>query len=179
MTLSGRLSNFVLWVYILAASYDIRLTAAFSTTNSVATAGRTVLGRCVAVKATPSEVMNDLPPAEAVPIVLVAAFGIGVAAQSWINFQLDGDRGLGKFLSDGRGFNRSAFTPRRGRDDYNDGTAPLSKSDPLPWLKLPQLDFVEVAGQEEISYPLPDEFLIEDIVPSSMPRAQSNDMPKE
>eukprot|EP00814_Leptocylindrus_danicus_P017952 CAMPEP_0116007508 /NCGR_PEP_ID=MMETSP0321-20121206/2337_1 /TAXON_ID=163516 /ORGANISM="Leptocylindrus danicus var. danicus, Strain B650" /LENGTH=155 /DNA_ID=CAMNT_0003476209 /DNA_START=72 /DNA_END=539 /DNA_ORIENTATION=+ len=154
--------------------------------NSIATAGRrTVVGwhrhssGTVAVKATPSEVMNDLPPAEAVPIVLVAALGIGVAAQSWINFQLDGDRGLGKFLSDGRGYNRSAFTPRRGTDDFNDGTAPLSKSDPLPWLKLPKLDFVEVAGQEEIRYPLPEEFLVEDIVPSSMPRAQSNDMTKE
>lgn len=151
------------------------IAAAFCVTNNIG-AGRTIRIGYVAVKATPNEVMNGLPPTEAVPIVLIAAIGIGVAAQSWINFQLDGDRGLGKFLNDGRGYNRSAFTPRRGRDDFNDGTAPLSKADPLSWLKLPKLDFVEVAGQEEIPYPSPEEFLVGDIEPSRNPSAQSNDV---
>ena len=95
----------------------------------------------------PIDVMNDLPPADSVPIVLIAALIIGFTAQSWINFQLNGERGLGSFLSDGSGFKRSAFRPRSGSGDMSDGTAPVS-SDPLPWLKLPRLDFVEVAGQE-------------------------------
>ena len=60
---------------------------------------------------------------------------------------LKGKRGLGAFLSDGSGYSGSAFRPRRS-DDRSDTDAPLSGPDPLPWLKLPKLDFVEVAGQE-------------------------------
>ena len=53
---------------------------------------------------------------------------------------LKGERGLGAFLSDGSGFKKSGFRPLDGAD---------MKTDPLPWLKLPELDFVDVAGQEK------------------------------
>lgn len=56
---------------------------------------------------------------------------------------LRGDRGLSNFLKDGSGFQGSGY--KAGND--NDG--PLAGPDPLPWLKLPKLDFVDVAGQEE------------------------------
>mmetsp|Transcript_14932 Transcript_14932/g.19476 ORF Transcript_14932/g.19476 Transcript_14932/m.19476 type:complete len:160 (-) Transcript_14932:1478-1957(-) len=104
------------------------------------------LDRKSILRSSASDAMNDLPPTDAVPIVLGAALLIGLTAQTWINFQLSGDRGLGNFLSDGSGFGRSAFKPRQGVSDFDDGTAPLS-NDPMPWLKLPELDFVEVAGQ--------------------------------
>mmetsp|Transcript_43032 Transcript_43032/g.84582 ORF Transcript_43032/g.84582 Transcript_43032/m.84582 type:complete len:133 (-) Transcript_43032:67-465(-) len=60
---------------------------------------------------------------------------------------LRGEDGLGAFLSDGSGYNRSKFRPSAGRGGRRDGS-PVS-SDPLPWLRLPALDFVEVAGQEK------------------------------
>ena len=53
---------------------------------------------------------------------------------------LEGDDGLGAFLSDGSGYNKSGFKQQR--------SASEKKEDPLPWLKLPELDFVDVAGQE-------------------------------
>ena len=114
--------------------------------------------------ASPNDIMNDLPPTDSVPLILLAALGIGFTAQSWINFQLGGDRGLGSFLSDGSGFNRSAFRPRSGTGDISDGTAPVS-TDPMPWLKLPRLDFVEVAGQEPMSSPIPLEEMLEESSP--------------
>jgi hypothetical protein len=70
-------------------------------------------------------------------LVATVALVLGIAAQSFINQMLQGDQGLGAFLKDGRGYNRSGFR-------YQEG----EKSDPLPWLKLPKFDFVEVAGQE-------------------------------
>ena len=76
-----------------------------------------------------------------VPLLLVAALGVGIAAQTFINQMLEGDQGLGAFLTDGGGFNKSGFRPTKDKD---------AKTDPLPWLKLPELDFVEVAGQEKI-----------------------------
>jgi hypothetical protein len=87
----------------------------------------------------------------ATPAIALLAIAIGFIAQTFINSMLKGDRGLGAFLSDGSGFSGSAFRPRRPRrgGDRSDTTdAPLSGPDPLPWLKLPQFDFVEVAGQE-------------------------------
>mmetsp|Transcript_3864 Transcript_3864/g.4990 ORF Transcript_3864/g.4990 Transcript_3864/m.4990 type:complete len:220 (-) Transcript_3864:83-742(-) len=83
-----------------------------------------------------------------VALITVAALVIFVAAQSFINSMLRGDRGLGAFLSDGSGYNRSGFRSRRGAEEGDDGTA-VAK-DPLPWLKLPRLDFVEVAGQDDV-----------------------------
>ncbi|KAL7551481.1 hypothetical protein ACHAWF_014681, partial [Thalassiosira exigua] len=85
----------------------------------------------------------------ATPAIALLAIAIGFVAQTFINSMLKGDRGLGAFLSDGSEFSDSAFRPRRGGDRSDTTTdAPLSGPDPLPWLKLPQFDFVEVAGQE-------------------------------
>ncbi len=84
----------------------------------------------------------------ATPAIALLAIAIGFIAQTFINSMLKGDRGLGAFLSDGSGFSGSAFRPRRGGDRSDTTDAPLSGPDPLPWLKLPQFDFVEVAGQE-------------------------------
>ncbi len=62
---------------------------------------------------------------------------------------LRGDQGLSAFLSDGSGYGKSKFKARSGNDGYSskDG-APLSGGDPLPWLKLPNFRYVDVAGQE-------------------------------
>lgn len=76
-----------------------------------------------------------------VPLLVIVALGLGFAAQGWINQQLEGDQGLGAYLSDGPGYNKSGFRP------LIDGDRAAS-SDPLPWLSLPKLDFVEVAGQD-------------------------------
>lgn len=75
--------------------------------------------------------------------IAILALLLLVSAQSFINKMLEGDRGLGAFLKDGSGYNRSGFSASGG-SDKDSGTG-----DPLPWLKLPRLDFVEVAGQKE------------------------------
>ena len=56
---------------------------------------------------------------------------------------------MGAFLSDGTGYNKSGFKPRRKNkaDDAGDPSKPLGGADPLPWLKLPEFDYVDVAGQ--------------------------------
>jgi hypothetical protein len=77
------------------------------------------------------------------PVLLVIALVLGVLANGWIQRLLSGEQGLGSFLSDGSGFNKSGFKPVRGDEDR------AVQSDPLPWLRLPDLDFVEVAGQEQ------------------------------
>lgn len=92
-----------------------------------------------------------------IPIVLTVALALGVAAQGWIQRMImtssassrrgrrDDDRqeegGLGAYLRDGRGYSKSGFK-------LSDTDRAVS-SDPLPWLSLPKLDFVEVAGQEQ------------------------------
>jgi hypothetical protein len=78
---------------------------------------------------------------------------LGIAAQTFINQMLEGDDGLGAFLKDGSGYNKSGYRPLS-KGTTNEGK---KNADPLPWLKLPQLDFVEVAGQrnrnaEELVY---------------------------
>jgi len=78
-------------------------------------------------------------------VLLVAALVLGIAANGWIQRLLSGDQGLGSFLSDGSGFNKSGFKPVTGDEDR------AVSSDPLPWLRLPKLDFVDVAGQEELA----------------------------
>ena len=86
---------------------------------------------------------NPIPITEDVPIstpfVLLAAVLLAVLAQSWINSMLGGEQGLGAFLSDGSGYNKSGFKPRKKNEE--------EASDPLPWLKLPEFDYVDVAGQ--------------------------------
>ena len=85
-------------------------------------------------------------PSIATPFtVTIVALIIGVAAQTFINKMLEGDQGLGAFLSDGTGFNRSGFRPTSSSKGKNSSST--ENKDPLPWLKLPQLDFVDVAGQ--------------------------------
>jgi hypothetical protein len=53
---------------------------------------------------------------------------------------LKGDEGLAAFLKDGSGYNKSGFK-RQSKQQSS------TQKDPLPWLKLPQFDFVDVAGQ--------------------------------
>jgi len=87
--------------------------------------------------------MNALPSS---PLVIaIIAILLGAAAQTFINQMLKGDQGLGAFLKDGSGYNRSGFVSKR----KNGGKEESGTDDPLPWLKLPQLDFVDVAGQEK------------------------------
>jgi hypothetical protein len=76
-------------------------------------------------------------------IVVAIALSLGVGANIWIQQLLSGDRGLGNFLSDGPGFGQSKFQPLTTKDQDR-----AVSYDPLPWLKLPKLDFVEVAGQD-------------------------------
>jgi hypothetical protein len=76
-----------------------------------------------------------------VPLVLAFGLVVLVAAQSFIGgLTAGGEGGLGAFLRDGRGYSKSAFKL--------DPSNRAASSDPLPWLKLPRLDYVEVAGQE-------------------------------
>jgi hypothetical protein len=82
----------------------------------------------------------DLSPPLILCLVLVA-LAIGVLANGWISRLLSGDQGLASFLSDGSGYKKSSFKPLQQDSDR------AVQSDPLLWLKLPQLDFVEVAGQ--------------------------------
>ena len=84
----------------------------------------------------------DEPPV--VVFVVLAAAILGVGSQALISSMLDGDQGLRAFLNDGSGFNKSKFSPTKMVDGRN-------PSDPLPWLRLPKLDFVEVAGQDDES----------------------------
>lgn len=85
-------------------------------------------------------------------LIVSVAITLLVASQTFINTMLKGDQGLSAFLSDGSGFNKSGYRPRSSKEDQRKDGAPLSGEDPLPWLKLPELDFVEVKGQEKTSY---------------------------
>lgn len=76
--------------------------------------------------------------------LIVLAIVLGLLSQILINSMLKGDQGLGAFLSDGKGYGNSKFKPcAKGKD--------TKKKDPLPWLKLPKFEYVEVAGQENDS----------------------------
>ena len=85
------------------------------------------------------EVMDRLDPVSIFGLLTFTII-LGATAQSFINSMIQGEQGLGAFLSDGEGFKNSKFKPLSRK--------PV-KDDPLPWLKLPKLSFVEVAGQEE------------------------------
>lgn len=74
-------------------------------------------------------------------LIALVALVLLVSAQSFINKMLEGDQGLGAFLKDGSGYNKSGFRTK------TQGSSDDKEKDPLPWLKLPRLDFVEVAGQ--------------------------------
>jgi hypothetical protein len=100
---------------------------------------------------------DDSMISNTIPIVLFFAIVIGIVANGWIQTLLKGDQGLGSYLSDGSGYQKSSFRPlsAKGKNNSNNNNSNSKnndnmvavKSDPLPWLKLPQLDFVEVAGQ--------------------------------
>ena len=83
-----------------------------------------------------------------IPVGVVAIAGalLFLMAQGWINNMLEGDQGLGAFLSDGSGYSNSGFRPVKPKTTTAENKG---NDDPLPWLKLPQLDFVDVAGQEK------------------------------
>lgn len=98
-------------------------------------------------------------------LIVSIALIIGVAAQWFINSMVSGDRGLGAFLSDGSGFNRSNFKPVDRNNKY-EGNSPLSGPDPLPWLKLPKLSYVEVAGQEKNEVVHPSEDAMREVLQS-------------
>jgi len=85
--------------------------------------------------------LSETPSLPSVPLVAATALVLFVAAQGWINSLASGEDGLGAFLQDGKKYKGSNFKLRE-----NSNRA--ATKDPLPWLKLPQLDFVEVAGQE-------------------------------
>jgi hypothetical protein len=84
---------------------------------------------------------------------VIVALTIGALANGWIQRLLSGERGLGSFLSDGSGFQKSQFRPLSS-NSLRSGTMQQDRavsSDPLPWLRLPKLDYVEVAGQKKSS----------------------------
>jgi len=82
---------------------------------------------------------NILTTLQPTAFIVFAAIVLGVLSQNFINSMLQGDQGLSAFLKDGAGYNKSNFKLN---------TNEAEKEDPLPWLKLPSLDFVEVAGQD-------------------------------
>ena len=91
-----------------------------------------------------------MPMFDVTPLLVVGvALGLGITAQGFINQMLEGDQGLGAFLKDGSGYNKSGFRTKTAKKPLSTSTS----NDPLPWLKLPQLDFVEVAGQPPPSGP--------------------------
>ncbi|KAL3793876.1 hypothetical protein HJC23_002123 [Cyclotella cryptica] len=104
---------------------------------------------------TPSFLYADASELHRLPLavpfaVVIGAVILAITAQSWINFLLRGDQGLGAFLSDGTGYNKSGFKPRRKPEQ-------VGETDPLPWLNLPNLDYVDVAGQPKRPKEVPAE----------------------
>jgi hypothetical protein len=102
----------------------------------------------VRLYASPEDLLDSTSLSSVLPLLLVVvALVLGVGANSWIGKLLNGDdnkaTGLAAFLKDGQGYNRSGFSlTNKSNEDR------AVSSDPLPWLKLPKLDFVEVAGQQ-------------------------------
>lgn len=52
-----------------------------------------------------------------------------------------GERGLGSFLKDGKGYSKSSYSPLLVKDNKYT----------LKWLKLPRFDYVEVYGEDDSS----------------------------
>jgi len=77
-----------------------------------------------------------------VPFLVMVGLTLGAGAQFWIYKMVSGDKGLGAYLKDGRGLNRSAFSTAPSKSEAFPG------KDPMPWYQPPRLDFVRVAGQE-------------------------------
>ena len=87
------------------------------------------------------ETIQLLPDVSTPFLMAAVALILLITAQSFINQMLEGDQGLGAFLRDGSGYKKSGFRVKKGKDAGN------MVADPLPWLKLPRLDYVDVAGQ--------------------------------
>ena len=93
-----------------------------------------------------SQLFDDVNVASfSVPLIVIVAAILAFSAQSWINSLIGGEQGLGAYLSDGSGYNKSAFKQRKRSSKGDEG------EDPLPWLNLPESDFVDVAGQTKKS----------------------------
>jgi hypothetical protein len=91
-----------------------------------------------------SQLFDDVNVASfSVPLIVIVAAILAFSAQSWINSLIGGEQGLGAYLSDGSGYNKSAFKQRK--------RSSKGGEDPLPWLNLPEFDFVDVAGQTKKS----------------------------
>lgn len=131
-------------------THDVDLTPADAATwcSSTVTIADTTGGPVVASSAD----LLLLSPPDLTPPFLVAAVALVllVAAQTFINQMLEGDRGLGAFLRDGSGYRKSGFRAKTARDDDGGGRQ-RRPSDPLPWLSLPRLDYVDVAGQPTLA----------------------------
>jgi hypothetical protein len=94
--------------------------------------------------------LDDDFMAHSLPVIVILGVSIGIAAQLWISKMTQGDRGLGAFLKDGNKFAGSNFSTMKSSNDS------VSGNDPLPWLRLPNLDFVEVAGQSSVNSKVED-----------------------
>jgi hypothetical protein len=94
-----------------------------------------------------SQLFDDVNVASSfsVPLIVIVAAILAFSAQLWINSLIGGEQGLGAYLSDGSGYNKSAFKQRKRSSKGDEG------EDPLPWLNLPEFDFVDVAGQSKKS----------------------------
>ena len=128
-------------INVLYSSFnEIKLNNAISTIN-------------LSLYSSPSPLESDI----VVPIIVFVALIIGILANGWISRLLSGEQGLGSYLSDGSGYNKSKFKPLQPRINGDKGTTKnnndraVQGDDPLPWLRLPDLDFVEVAGQNNPS----------------------------
>ena len=108
--------------------------------------------------------LPDNPISSPLSIAIIAILLL-IAAQSFINQMLEGDQGLGAFLKDGKGYNKSGYRPATSTRSNGDNINNDDNNDPLPWLKLPRFDFVEVAGQQQQSLLLGEEVEVEEDEP--------------
>jgi hypothetical protein len=93
--------------------------------------------RLVIVEDTTSFVISDLP----VFYAGVAVLGIGAGYLQYSLFA--GKQGLGAYLSDGKGFQKSNYKPLSAAEEMQ--IRKRGKS----WFKLPKLDFVEVFDDDD------------------------------
>jgi len=87
---------------------------------------------------------SSLAEWQSTAILVVVAGSLGILSQTLINSMLKGDQGLSAFLSDGKGYGNSKF---KAGSEENGRLA----EDPMPWLRLPNLSFVDIAGQEALN----------------------------
>jgi hypothetical protein len=91
---------------------------------------------------------QQMMPNEApgLPFFFLGAVAIGAGA-GYLQYSLfSGSRGLGAYLSDGKGFKKSGFKPLTKAEMEASSEKKRGKS----WFKLPKLDFVEVFDEDDI-----------------------------